>query len=241
MPEATQSIAGHLGEQEAATRLIREAIVSRNATDVPTSIEEVNRRLAELRQLLLAQYNVETGRTDPLWKAVLYGEVLAHRVVDLASDAIALQERGSYVAAMTLVRATVETAAMLYCLIRKLRQYADDLDARSLEESVLNFLFGSKLDEAEYNMPNVLTGLKHLEREFSGAKRMHAILSEFVHPNGGGVLMSYSEPNSEGTAFSLGPRQDPSSKPIALESLAIALSVSVYLLGQLRGSVEHAA
>lgn len=202
-------------------------------TYAPIPIEEVDRRLQTIRRRLRHVYAVDPERSDPIWKAQLYTEVLIHRIADLASEALELHRNGSLVAAMTLARSVVESAAMLYWLLLKLRHHSDQRDDAALESTVITFLFGSRQYDSEYQMPNILTGLDQLDREFPGSRRMHEILSEFVHPNGGGVVMSYAELNADATIYTLGRRSNPPSEPMALESLAIALSVSAFLYDQI--------
>jgi hypothetical protein len=157
------------------------------------------------------------------FKVQLFRELLLHRLSDLAEAACKLYDEGRGLPAIVLTRAAFETMAMLYYLLKQVDEAVTEQSAQKLDDGAMRGLFGSKNQASALEAVNVLTVIKHVEKQYPGIQEMFADLCEFAHPNYMGVMAMYHEmPNAPGDpreARALGPNamsRDPGSGTICL-------------------------
>lgn len=73
----------------------------------------------------------------------------------------------------------------------------------AFDEVTKQLLLGSKNGVTKSSAVNILTVLRHADKEYKGLMQMHQDLSESAHPNCDGVLRGYSstDPERHETAF----------------------------------------
>ncbi len=125
-----------------------------------------------------------------------YSGALLHRIAELASSSVELYERPKKaISAVLLVRAVMETTAMLYSLHRKLAETIENKNTNELKEYLDTNIFGWRT-EAEDDlpkMPNILGPIDQIDKYLLEGKYRKAYegLSEYCHPNCAGVHMAY--------------------------------------------------
>ncbi|MGQ0510271.1 MAG: hypothetical protein ACT4P9_06620 [Betaproteobacteria bacterium] len=156
------------------------------------------------------------------WKAPFRGMVLREtlfwRMHDLAQQTLLLTEHQHLLGARALLRAGIETLALLIFLNQRMAAVVAgaysffDFDALTKQ-----MLLGSRTPGASHTAIHVLKILEKAEKEHPGLQSMYDRLSESVHPNFDGVLYTYSssDPEKYETSFSnrwvqvFGPEQEP--------------------------------
>ena len=152
------------------------------------------------------------------FRALVLRETLFWRMHDLAQQTLLLTDHRHLLGARTLLRAGIETLALLIFLNHRIsavvaRQYSFfEFDALTKQ-----LLLGSRTPGASHVAISTLTVLEKAEKEHPGLKSMYDRLSESAHPNFDGVLYTYSssDPEKYETSFSnrwahvFGPEQEP--------------------------------
>ncbi len=128
-------------------------------------------------------------------------ETLFWRFVGLAQDALEKLGQNRLPSAMLLTRAAVETTAALWYLEAKIKQALASSEIAELDEALKRLVFGQKDPAAHVDgLPmaiNVMTFLKHVEREIPGYTGHYERLCEYSHPNYYGVAGIFSQPHKE--------------------------------------------
>ena len=156
------------------------------------------------------------------WKApfrsLVLRETLFWRMHDLAQQTLILTDRKNLLGARILLRAGIETLALLIYLNQRMSAVVTgeysffDFDALTKQ-----LLLGSRTPGASHAAIHVLKVLERAERDHPGLTSMYDRLSESAHPNFDGVLYTYSssDPEKYETSFSnrwahvFGPEQEP--------------------------------
>lgn len=170
-----------------------------------------------------------TLKSKTPFKALVLRESLIHRISSLADGAISEFDAGRWVAATILVRAVVETTALLFSLDRRVGRALSAKSDDELTEFLRRTMVSSR---SEPNLPeaiNVLNFIDSVEKSFPGFRRQYDELSEYAHPNWCGVLGAFSELNREAhvvtfKAFDRGPART----NIAGLMSALVVAESVY-------------
>jgi hypothetical protein len=135
-------------------------------------------------------------------------ETLFWRFVGLAQDALEKLGQNRLPSAMLLTRAAVETTAALWYLEAKIKQALASSEIAELDEALKRLVFGQKDPAAHVDgLPmaiNVMTFLKHVEREIPGYTGHYERLCEYSHPNYYGVAGIFSQPHKETGLIDLG-------------------------------------
>ncbi|RWA52106.1 hypothetical protein AU476_19270 [Cupriavidus sp. UYMSc13B] len=130
--------------------------------------------------------------------------MLIHRVSDLSDVALELYEAQRLVPAFVITRSVVETTAMVFRLHQKSKEFMAKHDIKAYDQFLMKGLLGSRDGTTSEESHNVLTAIKHLNKEFDGLEQMYATLCEFTHPNYSGAMGSYSRLDRKNHTLLLG-------------------------------------
>lgn len=138
-----------------------------------------------------------TLKSNTPFKALVLREALIHRVSSIADGAISEFDAGRWVAATILVRAVVETTALLFSLNRRVSRAIREKNDDDLTEFLRRTMVGSRTEPDLPEAINVLNFIDAVEKEFPGFRRQYEELSEYAHPNWCGVLGAFSKLDRE--------------------------------------------
>jgi hypothetical protein len=125
------------------------------------------------------------------FKAVSLREALIHRLADLSDIACKLYEQNRIVPAIIMVRAVMETLAMLYLLYVKVDRVVTSRELGEIDDFLMRGIFGWRNETLAAQPLNILKAVDELDRKFKGYRRLYDDLSEFVHPNWSGTSGAY--------------------------------------------------
>lgn len=130
--------------------------------------------------------------------ALIVREALFWRMHDLGQQILCLRRNGYVLGERILVRAALETFAIIVYLNAKIAGVLDGtVEFDDFEQSTKQLLMGSKNSTTRIAAVNILTALKHAEKRHPGIVSMHEHFSESSHPNYDGVLCGYSTTHPE--------------------------------------------
>ena len=151
-------------------------------------LAEVRRRIETLRECL--PLSVDVRALGVLEKApnnlLSVREALAWRTEELARNACEMLEKGNVATGIILTRAVVESAVFVWRL-KEILQDRSKYKNNELAEMVLKMSIGRKNEPNFPEAINILTIIKHAEKNVPGIEKRYNYLSEFVHPNWSGV------------------------------------------------------
>lgn len=186
------------------------------------------------KRLVLAFKDNLPKRVDPAsltlnsklpFKAVSLREVILYRMTELGEVAIELFEKKKMVSAFIIVRAASETVAMLYWLHKKMKNVVVNQKVGDIDDFLMKVSFGRKDDKELPEPYNILTAIKHIDKEFKGFEGAYNSLSEFAHPNWSGCSGSYSRINKKNVWLDLGTEVREVPLDIGLSPLIGALEI----------------
>ena len=211
--------------------------------DDATLLASSEKATAELRALLVQQLPPYVpGPGEKLLRlSFVWRETLFHRVVDLSSSALAMFREGRLIPGCTLTRALYETVANLYLFHKKLLKAVESQDLEDLTNCVIKGAWGSKDRELNVAEPlQVLTSIKHLDKEFYGAEREYFHLCEYAHPNMKGGIGTYSKIEIPAYSVNFGTNpQNLRMGPFGLGGLEIILVVAKELHDRHQAAEKH--
>ena len=146
-----------------------------------------------------------TDKSKIPFKLLSLRELLLHRISALASPAVVLFERQEHVAAVVLVRAVVETVAVVFSIHRQLKSFEQTRDANALDHFLMSGLMASRWEDAKYPARSILTSIDHIDKEIPGFRASYDSLSEFAHPNWCGVFGAFGKVDPANRLLTLGP------------------------------------
>jgi hypothetical protein len=114
------------------------------------------------------------------FKAVCVREVLIHRVSELGEVACDLIESGRIVAAIILVRALMESVALLYWLNKKLHAVVEAKATGDINDFLDRAMVGTRNAGTPLKAINVLSAIDEVTKEFNEFRLMYDDLSEFL-------------------------------------------------------------
>jgi hypothetical protein len=126
------------------------------------------------------------------FKAISLREGLIHRASDLSGLACELYERRRIVPAIIMVRAVMETVAMLYFLYWRIDQVLTSQELGDIDQFLMRGIFGWRDDTMPMQPLNVLTAIDRVDKQFEGYRGLYDELSEFAHPNWSGASGAYA-------------------------------------------------
>jgi hypothetical protein len=132
------------------------------------------------------------------WRALLLRESVAWRLQDLLEQSLILSREGRLLGARILLRSAFETLAVLIYLNRSIRSVlAGTLDFHEFSHKTSLLLLGSKDKSTSHQQISILTVLSGADKRYPGLADWYAALSESAHPNYEGMLLGYSNADSD--------------------------------------------
>ena len=122
-------------------------------------------------------------------------ECLFWRAYDALLQAQLLHEQRHTLGSRLLLRSALESVAVLAHLNQATRQLLDDeitYDAFDIKTRLL--LLGSRDQNTKYESTNVMTILRHVDKNYPGVLAVYGALSESAHPNFEGVCFGLLAP-----------------------------------------------
>ena len=148
-----------------------------------------------------------SSHIDPV-RDLYLREACLHRVTELAESACDEFKKGNLVAGYVLTRAFMETFALFWYFVDKLRDALKDGDVKELREILTRMLLGVKpVDKQvklkkvfedvgeevrkQLNPIHVLKLIEHVEKKLPSFRQLYDYLSEVTHPNAMGFIKAY--------------------------------------------------
>lgn len=116
----------------------------------------------------------------------------------LGEEAVRAYNNDSTVSFALLVRAILETSALMFTLDKDIARAIEIGNTNELEDRLHKTTIGSRNDSTPETAVNALTCLGKLDKKYSGIRKYYDDLSEFCHPNFYGVLSTYSSVSEDG-------------------------------------------
>jgi hypothetical protein len=196
-------------------------------------LDEARQRVENIRARLpcsISFADLGVHSQTPSYLLLCIRAALSWRTEELARCACDALGKDDVAAGILLTRAVIESAAFIW----RLKDYLEDRhkycpdDLRDIFEKML---LGWKNDPDFPKSFNILTMVDHMNKQFPGVRDRYDELSEFAHPNWGGVfgLFSATDRETGTTKFGRGLRLTPSD---AKETAAAALSGFLELFEQ---------
>jgi hypothetical protein len=183
---------------------------NRNAAEHIASVES---SIGHLRQQLVTSIPpFERRPGEKLVRlAAIWREAQLYRMVDLGSASLAMFQEGRLVPGCTLTRSLYETVAQLHYFKLKLTDFIDNPNIPEIADFAIRMSWGSKERSSHPDPIQILTALKHLNKEFPGSQDEYFHLCEYAHPNFKGALGTYAriERTSLEVAFGINPQNLP--------------------------------
>lgn len=179
------------------------------------TLKEINEDtiLEDTRELIQRFEESLSTRVDPAgltlkskipFKVLSLKELLFHRITMLAQVALDLYDQNKRVPSYILMRSTVETCALCFCLRKKISIYIEDHNLDNFDDFLVKGLSGGRDEKATHSSINVLTCVDHVDREFKDFRKMYDVLCEYAHPNYLGTLNSFGKIDRKNVWLDLG-------------------------------------
>lgn len=143
------------------------------------------------------------------WKVLLRSAVLrelvAWRLLDLLASALELQKNERILGGRILLRAALETLAILVYLNERMQAVVHT--GRGFDDfsgATARLMLGSRNRTTAHESINILTVLAKCDSKYDGIKKIYEDLCESAHPNWEGVCLGYSEIDHENYTTTFG-------------------------------------
>jgi hypothetical protein len=170
------------------------------STDLPEpTLEDLRSAASALQSSLPASVHAGglTLKSKLPFKVVVLREVIVHRMAALATSAVLLLDAKQPLSAAIIVRAALETTALLHGLSQALERFLATKDAAVLDGFLMKGLVGTRWKDAPVQATNVLTLVDRLEKEMPGFREVYDELCEYAHPNWSGLTGAFSNNKPE--------------------------------------------
>ena len=170
---------------------------------------EANNLVDEFQNSLPSEIDISEfqNKTKPIFGIKVLQSSLQYRLTDLSKEALCLYDKQRIVPAFLLTRAAMETSAMFFWLIKKVKEAIEKKTLGNFFEFVLKATFGTRDNTLPFKAFNAQTAIDHVakEKEFDDFRIAYDSLSEFCHPNFAGTQAPYSwrNPNSPAIEFGM--------------------------------------
>lgn len=194
-----------------------------------SDLSESETLLAELQRLMPMHVDYSLTKLPSLvpFRITILKAATCHRIADLCGRVLPLFKSQQLIPAFLVVRALMETVALLYHLHKRIVFAIDQGKIAQLEKFLETAALGSRDDATPIKATNILTALDKLNSEYGGVRKMYDSLSEFCHPNFSGVLASYSRLSDDGQQLRFGVNEEPP-MPIGSTPLVVAMKLAVH-------------
>lgn len=158
-------------------------------------------------------------------KVMSYRASLMWRMAELARSAFDHFGKGELASAILLTRAALETTAAVWYLHKKVSASVESGVLEDIDEYLMKLLVGTKNDPAMPDPVNVVTFVRHVDKEVPGFSAQYDILSEYAHPNWSGTSLLYAKPDSQKgwTDFGVNIRNADGPRVVGIINLSVAL------------------
>lgn len=179
------------------SKLNNKGNTAKSREDLLVELQEKHQRFVQnLVAEKLYVFSISKTAKTP-FKAFCLREALYYRMTDLSGAAIDLYKQNKIVPAIIIIRAAYETAALCFYVYKNLNQAIERHDFIEMDDFLMKAGHGGKLNEVHYKAFNILTVIKHLDKEFTGLESMYYWLCEVAHPNWMGCEGAYSTLNAK--------------------------------------------
>ncbi len=161
---------------------------------------------------------------------LLYREALIWRMAELSEGACHHFQADGIISAIVLTRASVETAAALWYLHRKVEDVVSSGSLGDIDTYLMKLTCGTKTlgVEAQTKHRPVAVGkfLEAVERDIRGFSRQYGVLSDYAHPNWAGTTLMYTETDRRTAIATLGKNVSREyGKMTGIRTLSVALAM----------------
>jgi hypothetical protein len=173
--------------------LVTETDSTEHHDQLDQSLRECQSLLAQLRASIPA--TVDGPTISPTakvpYKAVLLSVGLSYRIAELSDATLASLADRYRVAAAVTARAAMETAAVHFYCVKKIRESIVTGSSVDADAVLFKALTGTKVFEGSDAPIQVLTAISRTDKLFSHFADFYNHLSEFAHPNWFGTHHAY--------------------------------------------------
>lgn len=138
------------------------------------------------------------------FKVLSLRELLMHRISELSLLAYDFFEDEKAIPGLIYTRAVLEATAVFFTLKEKMEITIEQENLNEFDDHISKMLLGSRNEITEIETFNVLTAIDKWDSRGNYIKKVYDDLSEFVHPNWSGLLMSYGKLDKETLILLLG-------------------------------------
>lgn len=157
--------------------------------------DEIDKREWESR-------NITAHKWQVLHRAVALRELVSWRFVDLMEQALILENLGKHVGSRILIRASIETLAILLYTISKMEKIVRTGEGfHQFSNKTVRLLLGSRDGQTSHDAINVLDVLRIVSKKYPELVTVYDELSETAHPNFDGLTRSYSQVSDRSMKF----------------------------------------
>ena len=175
---------------------INEVVMESDAVDLLTEIRENIERLETDPPSRVDSANLSFTARIP-FKAEWYRVALRWRFSELCRSSFDELEKETFVSAIVLTRAAVETFASLWYLCAKITGATEPGAVRQVNDYLTRAICGHKNDEAMPEAINVLNCIDKVNDSLEGFREQYDQLCEYAHPNWAGTVGMFSKPDHE--------------------------------------------
>jgi hypothetical protein len=180
-------------------------------SDAPDEIRDFFKGLNSCTHRL---HGMKQGQIDPntdppmpkvVWKLLAVCQSIIYRAVELQNAVSLLVNANNMLGALIMTRTIVELMVFVGELRENVAQGVDERDLSKIDVAIMSTNFATRWKEMpeKTRARNILTLLERFDRDFMGEKKnkptskIHAILSEFTHPNWVGMAGFFGVMNYE--------------------------------------------
>jgi hypothetical protein len=209
--------------------------------------EEIKKWIDELKEMAPCEIRHESYSTVAMlpFKVAAIREIFIHRVIELSDISIEMIDSCKYLAAAILIRSIMETTAMLYYVLEKVKNVTEGADVGDVDVLIMRVMLGCNEKEGLEKPINVLTAIQKIDKWLNKIKPksasantndpfmvLYSSLSEYTHPNWLGGLCVYAEMDDEFKALkfsSCSTENIPISQIVGPFAIAMNVFKNVYL------------
>lgn len=174
------------------------------------ALEDIRKRVSDWSALLRPEVSIDSLRArcevahrwNATFRTVLLREVSMWRMQRLGSSFVHLMDSGEVMSARIILRSAIETAAVLAYSNKKMSDLIEGkLHFSEFNEVTKCLLLGGRADGDLFEAKSVITIVNHFAKNHDVVKQGYERLSEDVHPNACGMILSHGDYDSENQSF----------------------------------------
>ena len=127
-----------------------------------------------------------------MFRSITLRETLLYRTHDLLTQSLKLHHQAHTLGARILLRSAFETSAVLIYLNQMTNKVLNgELDFQDFDAKTARLLTGPKDGSTELDNVNIMTCLRHADKQYEGILKLFGVLSETAHPSFEGMMRGY--------------------------------------------------